>query len=185
VVKVIWHKAASPPHVDGSVVFARWRQFSPYIYRKPKAVSWQRPSRNRLRRHRIAWPQKPTPRIKQRVASYHTTKVIANNASYGKLCPKIGCHGNVPQHRWAPSYTWFLVPIWIQNLNSISIGLAVFTQMTAECVYILQWDAHSPPKNYPFPWGDLDLHLIHGSRAHPSPQPKRHLHRCSRFCRAH
>ena len=26
VVRVIWHKAASPPHTDGSVVFARWRQ---------------------------------------------------------------------------------------------------------------------------------------------------------------
>ena len=29
------------------------------------------------------------------------------------------------------------------------------------------------------------LHLIHGSPAHPSPQPKRQLDRCSRFCRAH
>jgi len=26
VVKVIWHKAASPPQTDASVVFARWRQ---------------------------------------------------------------------------------------------------------------------------------------------------------------
>jgi len=26
VVRVIWHKAASPPQMDGSVVFARWRQ---------------------------------------------------------------------------------------------------------------------------------------------------------------
>jgi len=29
VVKVIWHKAASPPHMDGSVAFARWRQCNP------------------------------------------------------------------------------------------------------------------------------------------------------------
>jgi len=35
VVKVIWHKAALPPHTDGSVVFARWRQLH-FIYRKPK-----------------------------------------------------------------------------------------------------------------------------------------------------
>jgi len=28
-VKVIWHKAASPPHMDGSIVFARWRQYAP------------------------------------------------------------------------------------------------------------------------------------------------------------
>ena len=26
VVKVIWEKAASPPHMDGSIIFARWRQ---------------------------------------------------------------------------------------------------------------------------------------------------------------
>ena len=31
VVKVIWHKAASVPHVDGSVVCARWRQCAPHI----------------------------------------------------------------------------------------------------------------------------------------------------------
>ena len=41
------------------------------------------------------------------------------------------------------------------------------------------------PQNLPLPMGDLDPHLIHGSRAHPSPQPKRQLDRCSRFCRAH
>jgi len=43
----------------------------------------------------------------------------------------------------------------------------------------------------PFPlkiapsYGDLDLRLIHRFLAHPSPQPKRHLDRFSRFCRAH
>jgi len=31
VVKVIWLKAASPPHMDGSVVFARWRQCASHI----------------------------------------------------------------------------------------------------------------------------------------------------------
>jgi len=31
VVKVIWHKAASPPHMDGSVVLFRWRQCAPHI----------------------------------------------------------------------------------------------------------------------------------------------------------
>jgi len=33
---------------------------------------------------------KTTPRIKQRVARYHTTEVIAHRK------PKSGCHGNVP-----------------------------------------------------------------------------------------
>jgi len=31
VVKVIWRKAASPPHTDGSVVFTRWRQCAPHL----------------------------------------------------------------------------------------------------------------------------------------------------------
>ena len=38
VVKLIWHKAASPPHMNGSVVFFRWRKRAP-IYRKPKMVA--------------------------------------------------------------------------------------------------------------------------------------------------
>ena len=31
VVTIIWHKAASPPHTDGSVVFARWRQWVSHV----------------------------------------------------------------------------------------------------------------------------------------------------------
>jgi len=112
--------------------------------------------------YRIASPRKPAPRIKQRVASYHTTKVIANKASYSKLRPKIGCHGNLRQHRWTPCNTWFLWPIQAHNPNGISIGLAVFVQMTAESHYTLQWDAPSPSK-LPLLMGDLDPHLIHGS----------------------
>ena len=38
---------------------------------------------------------------------------------------------------------------------------------TAECTYTLQWDAHSPQKICPFPWGDLDAHLIYGSSGPP------------------
>jgi len=39
VVKVIFgHKAASPPHINGSAVFARWRQCAPHIL-KPKMVA--------------------------------------------------------------------------------------------------------------------------------------------------
>jgi len=43
------------------------------------------------------------------------------------------------------------------------------------------------PSKLPLPMGDLDSHLIHGSLGppHPSPQPKKHLDRCSRFCRAY
>jgi len=36
-----------------------------------------------------------------------------------------------------------------QNPNGISIGSAVFAQMTAECPYTLQWFAHFPVKIAP------------------------------------
>jgi len=29
--KVVWHKAALPPYVDGSTVFARWCQYAPHL----------------------------------------------------------------------------------------------------------------------------------------------------------
>jgi len=94
--------------------------------------------------------RKSTPRIKQRVTSYHITEVIAHRKA------KRGCHGNVPQHLWTPSNTWFLRPIPAHNPNGIPIGSAVFAHTTVECPYTLQWDAHSPPNVCPFPLGDLD-----------------------------
>ena len=36
VVKVIWHKTASPPHMDGSIVFARWCQCAAHIQKAKK-----------------------------------------------------------------------------------------------------------------------------------------------------
>jgi len=49
-VKVIWQQAASPPHMDGSVVVARWRQCAPHLIHvhasfgpvesKPQTASW-------------------------------------------------------------------------------------------------------------------------------------------------
>jgi len=48
VVKEIWHNAASLLHVDGSVVFFRWRQCTQYI-ESQKWLPWQHPleARNR------------------------------------------------------------------------------------------------------------------------------------------
>jgi len=62
--------------------------------------------------------------------------------------------------------------------HGFSISSAVFVQLTADSPYTLQWAASSPWK--------LTLHK--GSLvpwAHLSPQPKQHLDRFSRFCRAH
>jgi len=68
---------------------------------------------------------------------------------------------------WTACKTRFLGPIRAHNANSISISRAVFPQTTVECPYTLQWDAHSPPKICPFPWGDLNSHLILGPLGPP------------------
>jgi len=41
------------------------------------------------------------------------------------------------------------------------------------------------PQNCPFPWGILNSMLYMAFWVHSSPQPKRHLDRFRRFCRAH
>jgi len=58
---------------DGSVVFDKWRQCAPHIQKAKKWLPWQGPTEPR---NQIAWPRKPTHRIKYRAASYHTTEII-------------------------------------------------------------------------------------------------------------
>jgi len=64
--------------------------------------------------------------------------------------------------------------------NGISIGSAVFAQLTAECRYILLWTAPFPRMITPS-HGGSGPHLTHDFLANPSPEPKRHLDRFSRF----
>jgi len=59
---------------------------------------------------------------------------------------------------FGPHLTRVLGPIQAHNPNGISIGSAVFTRMTAECPYTLQWDA-------PFP---LKIAPSHGGSGPPS-----------------
>jgi len=93
-----------------------------------------------------------------------------------------------------PSNTWFLGPIrahkgrpivkyrvtvrsslqrWLNrsrcrfgNQNGISVGLAIFAEMTAQWPYTLQWDAPSSLKIVPS-HGGSGPHLIHGSLGPP------------------
>jgi len=53
-------------------------------------------------------------------------------------------------------------PIQAHKPNIISIGSAVFAQMTTECRYTLQWDAPLPLK-IARSHGESGPHLIHGS----------------------
>ena len=98
-------------------------------------------------------------RIKLRVASYHTTKVIAHRTPkpvIANCVQKLVAMATSLSTYRLPSNTWFLRPIRAHNPNGIPIGSAVFAQTTVEHPYTLQWDAHSPQKNLPLPMGDLD-----------------------------
>ena len=67
-----------------------------------------------------------------------------------------------------PSNSWFLGPVQAHNPHGITNGSAVFTQVTTECPYTLQWAAASPlPSKLPLPVEVSGPHLIHGSRGPP------------------
>ena len=53
-----------------------------------------------------------------------------------------------------PSNTWFHRPTRVFLQDGISIGSAVFAQLTVECPYTVQWTAMFSPQNCPFPLGD-------------------------------
>jgi len=81
---------------------------------------------------------------------------------------------------WTASNTWFLGPIRALNTNGISIGSAVFAQLTAVSLYFTM--GRPFPSKLPLPVGICTpSNLIHGSFGHPSPQPKGHLDRSKPF----
>jgi len=81
------------------------------------------------------------------------------------------------------SNTSFLGSTLVLNPNGISIGSAVFAQLTADRPYNLQWAA-LPLKIAPSHQGS-GPHLIMVPWANLTPQPKRHLSRFNRFRSAH
>jgi len=131
-----------------------------------------------------------------------------------------------------PSSTCFLGPIRVHKTKSISIGSAIFAQLTAEChwtclgmsftlkiapshrptsnTWFLEHTSQQPkqqldrssrfctdhrkvslyftmahpflPQNCPFPWGDVDSHLVHGSLG-PLESFTQTTSRFSRCCR--
>ena len=64
----------------------------------------------------------------------------------------------------APMCTCFSETTQVHTPNSISIGSAVFAQLTAQSRYSLQWAAPSPlPLKITPSYGGSDSHMIHGS----------------------
>ena len=135
-----------------------------------KWLPWQHPlePRNGLCLHRIAWPRKPTPRIKLHVASYHTTKVIAHQTPkpvIANYVPKLVAMATTLTTYGPPCNTWFLRPIRAHNANGILIGSAVFAQTTVSLYFTM--GRPFSPKNLPLPMGGSGPHLTHGSPGPP------------------
>jgi len=124
VVKVFWHKAASPPQTDSSVVFDRWRQCAlPWGH---IGATW----RIRLNLCFIGPPDSTAQTINWSVQPFlhrspHSVPIFYNGYfSPSKLPLLIGESG-------PPSNTWFLGPTQVLKPSGISIGSAVFAGLTA------------------------------------------------------
>jgi len=70
---------------------------------------------------------------------------------------------------WNSIYVCLFGPTRVQISNGISIGSAVFAQLTAECRYTLQRAAPFPLKLI-LPMGDLDFHLARDSLGPSEPK---------------
>ena len=72
---------------------------------------------------------------------------LYNGRPFPKNCP-------FPWGIWTPSNLWFdLGPVGTHNQKVVTIGYAVFAQMTAACSNTLHWDCLAPsPQCCPFPW---------------------------------
>ena len=107
VVKVIWQQAASPPHMNGSMVFARWRQCVPEIH--ASLGPFECISKNGMSIDSAVLTQLTA------VSRYTLQRAVPFPL---KITPSHG--GSEP-----PSITWFLWPTRV-----ISIGSAVFAWLT-------------------------------------------------------
>jgi len=114
------------------------------IYIESQKMVAMADTRSLLCLHRIAWP-----RIKQRVASYQTNKVIAHQKPKKWLSWQRPLGAGYRQYLHSVGGPLKSPPSGTINPNGIAIGSAVFAQMTAECPYTLQWDALCPLKIAP------------------------------------
>jgi len=83
------------------------------------------------------------------------------------LRPKIGCHGNVPQHLWTPIQ--HMIPMAHPSPQPKRHPYRFSRLCTDDRRVSLYFTMGRPfsPQNLPLPRGDLDPHLIHGSTAPP------------------
>ena len=170
-VKVIWHKAASLPQTDGSVVFACWRQCA--LMGGHIGATW-RIQLNLC----FLWPTQVDNQMANRFvlpflhSSWHSVvghALSPNNCPFAWVCGPHLIHASLGPAEF------------ITQMSSRSIQS--FLHSPQQSVAMLYNGLPLPPQNCPF-CGGCGPHLIVPG-VHPSPQPKRHLNRFGRFCRAH
>jgi len=162
-------KAASLLHMDGLMVFSRWRQCAlllntfPWSHRNPNP-----------KRHLEHFSHFCT--AHGRASLYFT---VGRTFPLPQNCP-------FPRRSGYLSNTWFLGPIRANNPNGISIDSVVFAQLTTVSPYFTMV-RHFTLKVTPSHGGSgADPHVIFDIPwAHLSLQPKRHLCLFSHFCRAY
>jgi len=100
----IWQQAASLPHMDGSVVFVKWRQCAPHLIYAS-----------------LGPPESSTQMAFPSVQSFlHSSQQSIPILYSGPPFPPQNCP--LPWGIWTPSNSRFLGPTRAHNPNSISIG---------------------------------------------------------------
>ena len=137
--KVIWQQAASPSHTDGCAT----------VHLTLHMLPWANQSQNPKW---SVWPFLHSSR--QTVATLYNGLPLSS-----KTVPS---HRDLnPHHYMIP---WALQsPQPKQHLDWFS---RCFTAHRRVSLYF-KMDHPSPPQNCPFPWGDVDPHVIHGSLCPP------------------
>ena len=159
VVKVIWHKAASPPHTDGSIVFARRRQCAPHLV------------------HQIGIHTVPVMILLNRVEYIDRRTHPAGMSWTGQFFAlKIASAST--------SNTQF--PSWTHQTPHPKLHLdrssnLQFLHNSRQRVTILYNGRPFSPQNLPLRVGDLDPVSSMVPCAHPSSYPEQHLDRFSSF----
>jgi len=124
VVKVIWHKTASPPQTDGSILFARWR---PCAF--PCGHTW----RHLANTIELVLPlinlssqskRQIDPFSRSATGTAHDRKSIY--LQWAALPPKLP----LAMGMWTPN-TRFLGPTRVLNPNGISISSGIFAGLTS------------------------------------------------------
>jgi len=160
VVKVIWHKAASPRQMDSSIIFARWCQWASHegTLASPHKYDWTCAS--------FSPPESASQTANQSFQPFFAqlTTVSPYTLQWAPLSPKtLPSHGDLDPH-----LTRFLGPS------------EPFLHRRPQRVPILHNRMPPSPSNRPFPWGDLYPHVIHGSLGQPTwvLNPKKSSQRC-------